>query len=510
MKSFISFALFFFILTYGLAGYSQDFIIDNAGDASDINPGDGVCSSSPLAVICSLRAAIEEANALAGPNIISFGLAAGTQITIDTELLIEVDGQTTIDGDIDGDKLPDITIVGGSGLINGLVITSNDNNILHLNIVNFINGRGAILIDGLAATGNKIAGSFLGTDISGNNPSATPNFYGLRVINGASGNFIGDAAEGFNVISGNTFGMLIENSNNNILTANYVGVNLGGTGTIGNGGYGVRINGSDGTVVGDLNNRNIIAGNNAIGLNINNSPNTLVINNYIGTNVDGDADFGNGDEGILIDNVSAGTNIGNGVAGGGNLISGNTRQGLRINSTGINVLGNTIGLNAAGNAAIPNSGFGIWLAIGATGVNIGDGTANGRNLVSGNSTHGIQLSDGPNTVLGNYIGLGADGNQLLGNTGIGLFLVIGADSDIGGNIAGQGNIICGNSAGIQVSEGKPKIFGNTIGLDASRTQVRANNEGIRLTGTATGVLVGDGTAAGAKFYFREYNRWNIY
>ena len=51
----------FFAASAGLQ--AATFVVGSAGDASDSQPGDGVCET-PLG--CTLRAAIQEANALAG------------------------------------------------------------------------------------------------------------------------------------------------------------------------------------------------------------------------------------------------------------------------------------------------------------------------------------------------------------------------------------------------------------------------------------------------------------
>jgi CSLREA domain-containing protein len=43
------------------------FNVDSTIDDTDINPGDGICSNAPVGGVCTLRAAIVEANAL--PNL---------------------------------------------------------------------------------------------------------------------------------------------------------------------------------------------------------------------------------------------------------------------------------------------------------------------------------------------------------------------------------------------------------------------------------------------------------
>ncbi|MBA7659247.1 hypothetical protein ES703_67221 [subsurface metagenome] len=47
------------------------FTVNSTDDATDVNPGDGVAETAPGNGICTLRAAIQEANALAGPDTIN-------------------------------------------------------------------------------------------------------------------------------------------------------------------------------------------------------------------------------------------------------------------------------------------------------------------------------------------------------------------------------------------------------------------------------------------------------
>ena len=51
------------------------FVVTSTGDQTDVNPGNGICETQVGNGICTLRAAITEANALAnvGANVI-FGL----------------------------------------------------------------------------------------------------------------------------------------------------------------------------------------------------------------------------------------------------------------------------------------------------------------------------------------------------------------------------------------------------------------------------------------------------
>jgi CSLREA domain-containing protein len=66
-----------------LAG-AASFVVDSTGDAGDANPGDGICATAGGA--CTLRAAIEETNAIAGMD--SVDVPAGTY-PLASQLLIE-------------------------------------------------------------------------------------------------------------------------------------------------------------------------------------------------------------------------------------------------------------------------------------------------------------------------------------------------------------------------------------------------------------------------------------
>ncbi|HXI23964.1 MAG TPA: choice-of-anchor Q domain-containing protein [Pyrinomonadaceae bacterium] len=100
------------ILTVSCPG-PAGFTVNDSGDASDANTGDGLCATAGS--VCTLRAAIEEANALsscAGSIQINFagGLSGGT-ITLSSGSEIQILHNVTINGL--GANL--LTIDGGSG-----------------------------------------------------------------------------------------------------------------------------------------------------------------------------------------------------------------------------------------------------------------------------------------------------------------------------------------------------------------------------------------------------------
>jgi hypothetical protein len=110
------------------------------------------------------------------------------------------------------------------------------------------------------------------------------------------------------------------------------------------------------------------------------------------------------------------------------------------------VRGNKIGVNADGDAALPNAASGIWVWQ-ARDNTIGGATAEARNIISGNTAYGVGLyglDATGNRVLGNYIGMAADGQTTVGNGWHGVFLDVASNNFIGGSNSGEGNVISGN------------------------------------------------------------------
>ena len=142
-----------------------------------------------------------------------------------------------------------------------------------------------------------------------------------------------------------------------------------------------------------------------------------------------------GHEGIGVEfDLSAGNTVGGTRPGAGNLISGNANYGIH-DLLGLNnyILGNDIGTDATGMAALGN---------GLDGINViqsSDNTIQG-NLISGNGRAGVDLSSGPTPftmVVGNDIGTDAEGNPVLGNASYGVY-VASSGNQIGGTGAGPG------------------------------------------------------------------------
>ena len=58
----------YYLLLPSFAAQAAVFFVNNSSDVVDISPGNGVCETGPGNGICTLRAAIMEANALAGAD----------------------------------------------------------------------------------------------------------------------------------------------------------------------------------------------------------------------------------------------------------------------------------------------------------------------------------------------------------------------------------------------------------------------------------------------------------
>ena len=162
---------------------------------------------------------------------------------------------------------------------------------------------------------------------------------------------------------------------------------------------------------------------------------------YVGTDSSGTIKRGNR-VGIIIDTNQT---VGGTNATDRNIISGNTETGVSVLGDNNTVIGNYIGTDVTGSAALGNDYVGLGISGNLN--TIGGTLANERNVISGNNT-GIQLREADdNIIIGNFIGVAVDGISELGNTGTGILIYDNdenypADSNrIGGIGLGAGNIV---------------------------------------------------------------------
>jgi titin len=421
-------------------------------------------------------------------------------------------GNLTIDGTgagviLDGSGTPTDTV--------GISITSNGNTVKGLQILSFPdagvvisggaksnsiggdtpeernvvsgNGGSGVLIKGSGTDANTVSGNFIGTDATGT--AALGNLLGVYIYDGAKNNTIGGTAAGErNVISGNDFhGVAIyavpnPGTDANTVSGNYIGTDVSGTAALGNGSNGVKVaHGAKNNVIGGdtPGERNLISGNaeNGVLISDEDTKNNIVSGNYVGTDVNGTAALANGEHGVVIDGSAQSNTVGGLSAGEGNLIGGNTNDGVRIDGFGAEgnvVIGNHIGLDSSGSAALGNGEHGVEIVNGAARNTIGGLTEGERNVVSANARCGIVVGDpggDENVVSGNYIGTDASGTVGLGNGRAGVAVWFGAqDNLIGGNTIGAGNLIAHNTEAGVLVEGSGST-GNTI----SHNSITANS-----------------------------------
>ncbi|MEM9079599.1 MAG: hypothetical protein AAGC74_02785 [Verrucomicrobiota bacterium] len=284
------------------------------------------------------------------------------------------------------------------------------------------------------------------------------------------------------------------------VSGNLIGTNSDGSAALANGGDGILIHkllGETFIGLGIEGASNLISGNADNGIHLNerntgdpNPENVTILGNLIGTNLSGDAAIPNQDDGIVIN--------GNNIAVGGpnrddgNLISGNADNGIRSSSGATNILiqGNIIGTDLPGTTALGNQDHGIDLD--ADGAQILD------NLISGNGTfhEGLELSGDNHLVQGNIIGTDRTGTIALPNVSGGLRL-FADNTTIGGAEPGQGNLISGNNnPNLEIIANTITILGNTIGPDITGTTIPtnapANVIGVDLVGSGTLGQAGSG------------------
>jgi CSLREA domain-containing protein len=462
------------------------FTVNSTSDAADANAGNRSCRTS--AGVCTLRAAIEEANRHAGPDIVAFNIPGGGVHTIwlTKELPTLWGGGTTIDGYTQPGAAPNTAALASNAKIrvevvgtgprgsDGLPITSAGNVIRGLAIYNAYR---PIWIYGPGAHDNWVVGDFVGTNAAGTfvSPDAGSGA-GVYIAQQAARNHIGQVGPANrNVISGNGrtgVALWFEGTDANAILNNLVGFNPSGTRVLGNKLHGIDMNsGPSYNVVGGTapGQRNVVVGSVRTGIEVSHSGSTSfnrVIGNFVGTDLTGTRGVsrsGNGWFGIQVKDRVADNTVVSNVVGYSRL------GGIRIDEFGNccvrrnHFAYNRVGVGASG-GAIPNRVAGFY-------VTAGDSIIGPGNIIAHNPT-GIR-------VEGNASDLNTiTRNSIYGNTRLGIDLApIGR---VNANDSGDG-------------DGGPNQQMNFPVLEAATTQwVR----GSACAGCVVEVFVADG-AAGA-------------
>ena len=218
--------------------------------------------------------------------------------------------------------------------------------------------------------------------------------------------------------------------------------------------------------------RNVISGNPLGDPARGGATGNKILGNYIGTDATGSVALGNL-WGIDAAGDASSNTVGGTTSGSRNVISGNEQLGVDLDGSQNQLLGNYIGTDASGTHALANGYAAYYAAVLSTdrATSIGGTTAAARNVISGNAGDGVLIqpngSGYPGTgtkVLGNYIGTDASGTGVLGNFGNGIAIYGAANTTVGGTSTGARNLISGNAAGVYVSGAAAgnRILGNSI------------------------------------------------
>ena len=242
------------LMTASPAHASTTFVVNDAGDGADASSTDGSCKTS--SGVCTLRAAMQQANATSGADSIDFDIPGkGVHTISPNSPLPEIDEAVTING---------YSQPGSS--VNTLTKGTNAKLLIELDGTNSSGGLNVeasdVVIRGLAinrftrdivieiapdtpdeAVGNaRIEGNFIGTDPSGTIDQG--NRAGVDMFNSSNNTVGGDSPAARNILSGNDFaGVFIEGessffggpSDNNKVKGNLIGLGKDGVTALGNG-----------------------------------------------------------------------------------------------------------------------------------------------------------------------------------------------------------------------------------------------------------------------------------
>ena len=289
---------------------AANFTVNKVGDAADLAPGDAKCDSAAASGSqCTLRAAIQEANAHAGADTIKFNIS-GSKVIKPATPLPPITDQLTIngysqsgssantlsvgdnavlkivlDGTNAGGSQPALVVQASGVIIKGLVIENSE----HF----------AIQVD---ADNVTIAGNFIGTDATGVN--AAGNASGVFVVDNAGLTVGGSTPAARNIISGNRGdGVSLIRTTGATVQGNYIGTDKNGSAALGNFGDGINVlDGGTATIGGPTTSaRNVISANGSNGIEFQNSSNHNTVQaNVIGSGASGSTDLGNASNGISL------------------------------------------------------------------------------------------------------------------------------------------------------------------------------------------------------------------
>ncbi len=403
-------------VVFAASAHAYTFTVDSTGDESAVDPGnaDPSIACDTALDTCTLRSAIEAANAQAGADIIEFNISGAV---VHTFTPASAYPDITQPLTINGETQPGASC--GTLVPASLPAASNTPHTLLIEVdASGIGFTSNLRINSLGASNSVIRGLVLN-----------------RAANGSA--------------------VLVDNSATDItIECNYIGTSADGTSASANY-YGI-------TIVNDVQRvtiqNNLVSGHTNFGIDIGRSTEHTIQNNLVGTASDGKTQLANGGTGLSISNEGNSTNI---TTVTHNILSGNGDSGAQISSASDwFVQDNYFGLNIAGDP-LGNAGYG-FVGYGTGSFTIGGASTNQRNYIADNGAGGMHLyrdcSASSNTyngeVFNNYIGTNTSGSieSGYGNQGAGIEVneyyggcVSVYKILIGGDNAGEANIIAGNT-----------------------------------------------------------------
>ena len=366
----------------------------------------------------SLRQAIVSANNNPGLNTIRFNIpGTGAQTVAPATAFPDILNPVTIDGYSQPGSSANTLTNGNNAVLlirlDGITLSNSFSPALKINGVSGCTVRGLAIVrfyTGIqlyAASGNTIAGNWLGVDLD-------------NMARGGTGIGVDVTCAVFNRSTANVIGGWTPADRNVV------------------GGFHTGLSFFPGT-----------------------ADHNTVVGNYIGLDSTGSLPRGNVFEGIKVQ-AAGGIQIGGTSTGAGNVIGGNQTGVSLLSSLGTVIQGNIIGADPTRHYGLGNSQDGIT-AQSCTNLLIG-GT-NAGNVIANSTQNGITLqSCSAATIQGNWIGTDLTGAWAMGNGAAGINSQSSYASQIGGTASGTGNTIEFNTgAGVSVAYGQTQtVSGNAI------------------------------------------------
>ncbi|BEP92896.1 hypothetical protein GmRootA79_12800 [Acidovorax sp. A79] len=335
------------------AAQAATYTVNDAGDAADANPGDGLCATA--GGTCTLRAAIEQANAHISADTIAFNFGGvPTTISLATPLP-PITYPATIDGYTNGGT-PNSAATGTNAVITVRIDGANAG--AGANGILFLNGASDSVLRGVAVTrfGGagvmvnaqqiynlnmvRVLGNFIGTDGSGSADDATgllANRRGISVMLYAQATLVGDGTPaGRNLVVARADGQsfyLEDQVVDTHITDNLIGTDHSGNQPRGGAPIAIRVIGTSGITI-----QGNVIGARETGIEIaNESHGNAIVSNLIGVGVDGTSPIGGSGHGVLIRHTQNAngafplrTRVGGASAGQGNTIAHWGGNGIRV------------------------------------------------------------------------------------------------------------------------------------------------------------------------------------